>query len=206
MCLDEALLEAFLQFRPHCALVGFHQSVEQELRLDFCEENGIHINRRITGGGAIYFGEDALGWELIAGKDVASRHIHSLYHRLCEAAIDGLRELGIDASFRPVNDIEVEGRKISGTGGTEARGAFLFQGTLLVDLDLQVMLRALRIPTEKLKDKEIDSLKERVTCLKWELGHMPPMEVIKNAIKKGFSRAFGAEFAVEGLSEAPVKR
>lgn len=211
MCLDEALLEArargvvpntlrFLQFRPHCALVGFHQSVEQELRLDFCEENGIHINRRITGGGAIYFGEDTLGWELIAGKDVASRDIHSLYHRLCKAAIDGLRELGIDASFRPVNDIEVEGRKISGTGGTEARGAFLFQGTLLVDLDLQVMLRALRIPTEKLKDKEIDSLKERMTCLKWELGHMPPIEVVKNAIKKGFSRAFGAAFAVEGLS------
>jgi lipoate-protein ligase A len=211
MCLDEALLEArargvvpntlrFLQFRPHCALVGFHQSVEQELREDFCKENAIHINRRITGGGAIYFGEDALGWELIAGKDVVSRDIHSLYHRLCESAIDGLRELGINASFRPVNDIEVEGRKISGTGGTEAQGAFLFQGTLLMDLDLQVMLRALRIPTEKLKDKEIDSLKERMTCLKWELGHMPPMDVVKAAIKKGFTRAFGAEFAAEGLS------
>jgi lipoate-protein ligase A len=211
MCLDEAVLEArargvvpntlrFLQFRPHCALVGFHQSVEQEIREDFCEEKGIHINRRITGGGAIYFGEDALGWELIAGKDVVSRDIHSLYRRLCESAIDGLRELGIDASFRPMNDIEVKGRKISGTGGTEARGAFLFQGTLLVDLDLQVMLRALRIPTEKLKDKEIDSLKERMTCLKWELGHMPSMQVVKSAIKKGFSGAFGAQFAADSLS------
>ncbi len=211
MCLDEAVLEArargvvpntlrFLQFRPHCALVGFHQSVEQEIREDFCKENAIHINRRITGGGAIYFGEDALGWELIAGKDVISRDIHGLYRRLCEAAIDGLRELGINASFRPVNDIEVEGRKISGTGGTEARGAFLFQGSLLVDLDLQLMLRALRIPTEKLKDKEIDSLKERMTCLKWELGHLPPMDVVKAAIKKGFTRAFRAEFESQGLS------
>jgi len=211
MCLDEGILEArakgfvpntlrFLQFRPHCALVGFHQSVEQEIREDYCKQMGIDINRRITGGGAIYFGEDTLGWELIAGKDVASRDIHSLYRTLCEAAIDALHSLGIDASFRPVNDIEVQGRKISGTGGTEAHDAFLFQGTLLIDLDIRVMLRALRIPTEKLKDKEIDSLKERLTCLKWELGKIPSMKMVKDAILKGFSKTFGMEFEAAGLT------
>ncbi|MBU0733867.1 MAG: DUF116 domain-containing protein [Proteobacteria bacterium] len=212
MCLDETLLEArangkipntlrFLQFRPHCALVGFHQCVAQEIRQDFCRQKGVDINRRITGGGAVYFGEDTLGWELIAGKDVASRDVYTLYRMLCEAAIDGLRSLGVDASFRPVNDIEVHGRKISGTGGTEAREAFLFQGTLLVDLDIQVMLRALRVPTEKLKDKEISSLKERMTCLKWELGEIPPMNSVKDAIREGFSKRFGAEFVVGGLTE-----
>ena len=204
MCLDETILEAkaegvvpntlrFLQFRPHTCLVGFHQSVEQEIREDYCKSTGIEINRRITGGGAIYFGEDTLGWELIAGKDTASRDVPGLYRLLCDAGIQGLRSLGIDASFRPVNDIEVHGRKISGTGGTEARDAFLFQGTLLVDLNIHVMLRALRVPTEKLKDKEIDSLKERLTCLRWELGKVPPVEEIKAAIIGGFSKAFGGE-------------
>lgn len=212
MCLDEAILEArarglvpntfrFLQFQPRCCLVGFHQSVEQEIREDYCRERGIHINRRITGGGAIYFGKDTLGWEVVAGKDVASRDILALYRTLCDAAIMGLRSLGVDASFRPVNDIEVEGRKISGTGGTEAHEAFLFQGTLLIDLDIHTMLRALRIPTEKLKDKEIDSLKERMTCLKWELGEIPPMSKVKDAILGGFSKTFGAEFLAGELSQ-----
>lgn len=212
MCLDQAILEArgkglvpntlrFLQFSPHCALVGYHQSVEQEIRVDYCDQTGIDINRRITGGGAIYFGENTLGWELIGGKDVASRDILTLYRTLCEAAIGGLQSLGIDASFRPVNDIEVQGRKISGTGGTEANEAFLFQGTLLIDLDIKVMLRALRIPTEKLKDKEIDSFKERMTCLKWELGEIPPMQEVKDAIQKGFSKTFGVEFAPGELSK-----
>ncbi len=212
MCLDEAILEArgkgivpntlrFLEFRPHCALVGFHQSVEQELREDYCKQAGIDINRRITGGGAVYFGEETLGWELIAGKEIGSRNILTLYRTLCEATIEGLRLLGIDASFRPVNDIEVQGRKISGTGGTEAREAFLFQGTLLVDLNIQVMLRALRIPTEKLKDKEIDSFKERMTCLKWELGRIPPMEKIREAILNGFSNKFGVKFEKEELTK-----
>ncbi len=212
MCLDETILEArakglvpntfrFLQFRPHCCLVGFHQSIEQEIREDYCVRKGILINRRITGGGAIYFGEDTLGWELIAGKDVASRDVLGLYRTLCDAAISGLRSLGIQASFRPVNDIEVKGRKISGTGGTEAHETFLFQGTLLVDLDIQTMLRALRVPTEKLKDKEIDSLKERMTCLKWELGEVPPMRVVKDAILKGFGDTFGVGFESKNLTQ-----
>ena len=212
MCLDETILQAkaegivpntlrFLQFRPHACLVGFHQSVEQEIREDYCKQTGIEINRRITGGGAIYFGEDTLGWELIAGKDAASRDVPGLYRLLCDAGIQGLRSLGIDASFRPMNDIEVQGRKISGTGGTEARDAFLFQGTLLVDLNIQVMLRALRVPTEKLKDKEIDSLKERMTCLRWELGRVPPVEDIKSAIIGGFSKIFGVKFMSEDLTD-----
>ena len=48
-------------------------------------------------------------------------------------------------------------RKISGTGGTELSGAILFQGTVLVNVDVDEMLRSLRIPTEKLQDKEIES-------------------------------------------------
>ena len=66
IALDYALLQTrakdcsantvrFLQFNPPCALIGFHQTIEQEIRTDFCNENGIDINRRITGGGAIYF-------------------------------------------------------------------------------------------------------------------------------------------------------
>ena len=146
MCLDEAILMAraegvipntlrFLEFRPGCVLVGYHQDPDSEIRADFCRQAAIEVNRRITGGGALYFGDGVLGWEFIADKESGPRDVLALYRKLCTATIEGLRILGVDASFRPVNDIEVEGRKISGTGGTEVRGAFLFQGTLLVDLD-----------------------------------------------------------------------
>src|SRR5512139_3662602 len=79
MALDEALLEIkgqglapntirFLQFSPRAVLVGLHQSVAEEVRADYCEAHGIHINRRITGGGAIFFDESQLGWEVICDK------------------------------------------------------------------------------------------------------------------------------------------
>ncbi|MBU0705445.1 MAG: DUF116 domain-containing protein, partial [Chloroflexi bacterium] len=118
----------------------------------------------------------------------------ALYELLCQGAIRGLEKLGVRADFRPKNDIEVEGRKISGTGGTSLDGAFLFQGTLLVDFDVNTMLRALRIPTEKLKDKEIESVRERVTCLAWELDAVPPLQQIKAALAEGFAESLGVRF------------
>ena len=107
--------------------------------------------------------------------------------------------------FRPRNDIEVRGRKISGTGGTESGDAFLFQGTMLVDFDVDTMLRALRIPVEKLKAKEIDSVKERVTCLNWELGYTPDVDAIKDAIRRGFEEHLGVELVPGGLTDQELE-
>ncbi len=213
MALDEILLELraeqripdtlrFLQFSNPAVLVGHHQSVEEEVRLDYCRIKGIEINRRLTGGGALFWGRQELGWEIYLSKKdprIPSR-IEDLYRKMGEAAAHGLNRLGVRAHFRPRNDIEIQGRKISGTGGTELSGAILFQGTLLVDFDVDEMLRALRIPTEKLQDKEIESVKERVTCLKWELGRTPSLSQIKVSLIKSFGETFRATFDSKPLT------
>jgi len=208
MALDETLLELkddgispntirFLQFRPRCVLVGVHQAVEEEVRLDYCRAHNIEINRRITGGGALFWDESQLGWEIYSDKKFFNLTIptNSLFESLCLPVSLALKALGVDASFRPRNDIEIDGRKISGTGGTDHGSAFLFQGTLLVDFDVETMLRSLKIPVEKLKAKEIDSFRDRVTCLKWELGEVPPLERIKEALAASFCKGLG--FALE---------
>ena len=206
MALDQALLTErahgrspntlrFLQFSPPAALVGYHQDIAQEIRLAYCREAGIDVNRRVTGGGAILFDESQLGWELIANADELGGAPFSLefHRRICNATIEALREFGLDAAFRPRNDIEVGGRKISGTGGVEEGNAFLFQGTLLLDFDVAAMIRALRIPTEKLKQASLDWTADRVTWLRRELGSLPPLNSIKKAIARGFERTFGLQ-------------
>ena len=215
IALDEALLEAkkdngailntvrFMQFSPPTVLLGYHQSVAQEIRAEFCKKAGIDINRRITGGGAIFFDETQLGWEIICDKQFFDIGIAdtSFFKRLSQPLISALDKMGLIASFRPRNDIEINGRKISGTGGTEEDDVFLFQGTLLVDFDVETMLRALRIPIVKLKDKEIDTAKERVTCLKWELGYTPKIDELKKILKEGFEKAFKIRLEQDGLSK-----
>jgi lipoate-protein ligase A len=213
MALDEALLELkgrgrtpdtirFLQFSPRAILVGFHQAVAEEVRTEYCRAHDIQINRRVTGGGAIFFDESQLGWEVICDKGFFDLGFVNdrLFKVLCDPVVTALARWGLEAAFRPRNDIEIAGRKISGTGGTESEGAFLFQGTMLVDFDVDTMLRALRIPVEKLKAKEIDSVRERVTCLRWELGRVPPLEEIKEAIRYGFEKGLGIKLEPGGLT------
>ncbi len=215
MALDEVVLTArsrnlvpntlrFLQFSPRCTLVGYHQAVEQEIRVDYCRQHRIDVNRRLTGGGGLFWDENQVGWEIIAAQDDPRFGCPAevLYERLCRGAIRGIEKLGVRASFRPKNDIEVDGRKISGTGGTSLDGAFLFQGSLLVDFDVDTMLRALRIPTEKLADKEIDSVRERVTCLAWELGSVPSTAEVKAALAEGVAEELGIRLAPAPLVPA----
>jgi lipoate-protein ligase A len=134
------------------------------------------VSRRVTGGDAILFDESQLGWELVCRFDalgLPSRPSEALLEDLARPMVAALAELGLEARYRPRNDIEVGGRKISGTGGTELRGALLFQGTLLVDFDIEAMVRALRVPVEKLRRQELMGMRDRVTWLGRELGRVP---------------------------------
>ncbi len=217
IAINRAMLEAhqqghishtlrFLRFTPS-ALVGFHQSVEQELRTDYCAAHGIAIQRRITGGGAIYFDETQIGWELyLDRRALGTADMQEISRRLCEMAAAGIRRLGVDAHFRPRNDIEVHGRKISGTGGAFEGDSIMYQGTLLIDFDIEKMLRVLRIPAEKLSDKAIASARERVANLKDLLGVLPDRELVMRSLAESFAEGFGVEFEPAATMSEPEQK
>lgn len=206
MALDEVLIKAhseglipntlrFLQFKP-CALVGLHQNVYQEVNVEYCAEHGIEINRRITGGGNLYWGPMELGWEIYAAKATPGvpRKVQDMYIILLEGMTKGLKKLGLNAAYRPVNDIEINGRKICGSGGTELKSSFVFQCCLIVDFDIKEMLRVLKIPIEKLGDKAVATMAERVTSVKEQLGFVPSHNKIKQAILAGLTQTLGHDF------------
>ena len=181
----------FLRFPP-TALVGRHQALSREVKLDYCRAHGIGVTRRITGGGAIYFDEGQLGWELVfdrATLGIAS--LADLAREICEAAAAGLGRLGVKAKYRPRNDIEVEGRKISGTGGFFDESTLFYQGTVLVDMNPADMLAALNVPQAKLAKRSLDSAAQRVVTLKELLGSAPGIGEIQEALLGGFSEKLG---------------
>lgn len=217
MALDRAIMDAriagkilntlrFLEFSPS-ALVGHHQVVSQEVQVGYCQENGIEINRRLTGGGAIFFDPSQIGWEVVASlKDVGSISMTELTRKICDSVALAIQKLGIPAEFRPRNDIEVNGRKISGTGGVMEDGVFIFQGTLLTDFDIETMLLALKIPKEKLSKKGLETARERVTCLADFLDPVPSRKELHKLITTGFAETFGVEFEAQELSEWELNR
>lgn len=200
---DQALIEArnagrspqtlrFLRFRP-AALVGLHQMLSHEVRLDYCARHGIEVGRRITGGGGLYLDEGQIGWELALERGALGPDLATVAARICTAAAAGLQRLGARAEFRPRNDIEIDGRKVSGTGGVVDGGTLFFQGTLLVDFDPARMIEALRIPVAKLARRDLDDARRRVITLREALGRVPPLEEIYAALAAGFREHLGLE-------------
>ena len=181
----------FLQF-PKTALIGRHQALSKELKLDYCAEHGIRTVRRITGGGALYFDESQLGWELIFHRNTLGiTSLGDLAKAICEAAAHGISKLGVDAQFRPRNDIEIDGRKVSGTGGFFDGDTLFYQGTLLVDMDPATMTKVINIPASKLAKRNLESGAQRVVTLKELLGAAPPMDEVKAALVEGFAEKLG---------------
>lgn len=215
---DQALIDAhaadevpdtirFLQFRP-TALVGRHQALSREVDLDYCADNDIGIARRITGGGSIFFDEGQLGWELAFHRStLGMSDLGELARTICEAAAGGMRKLGVDAQFRPRNDIEVDGRKISGTGGFFDGDVLFYQGTLLIDTNPNVMAAALKVPQAKLAKRDLDSAAARVTTLRALLGSdTPDLGSIKSTLLDGFADGLGLDFEPGNISDAEKNR
>jgi lipoate-protein ligase A len=197
----------FLRFPP-TALVGRHQALGQEIDLAYCEEHGIGVVRRITGGGAIFMEPGLLGWELAFDrKTLGVNSLPQLTRAICEAAAEGISSLGVKARYRPRNDIEVEGRKISGTGGFFDGDTLFYQGTVLVDMDPRVMVAALRVPQSKLAKRQLDSAAQRVVTLRELLGaETPDLPVIQEALANAFAARFGLQAVRGDLAPAELEQ
>jgi lipoate-protein ligase A len=213
IALDQAMIELhqagripdtfrFLRFPP-TALIGRHQALGQEVDLDHCRAHGVGVVRRITGGGAIYLDEDQLGWGLVFHRNaLGAVTLPELARDICLAVAAGLRRLGVDARYRPRNDIEVEGRKISGTGGFFDGETLIYQGTVLVDLDPAAMVAALRVPRAKLEKRQLDSAAQRVVTLRELLGpRTPGLPAIQQALLAAFAERFDVEWSDAPLGE-----
>ncbi|TNC25827.1 lipoate--protein ligase family protein [Amycolatopsis alkalitolerans] len=217
LALDEALMAGYARdadarpptlrlytYRNHCALVGRYQNLAAEVDLGACERTGTEVSRRPTGGGAIIMGAGQLGVAMIDRAPVGKRPREIIEE--CSAAVSaGLAELGITATFRGKNDLEVGGRKIAGLGlYIDERGGMLFHASVLAGLDVGFMLEVLRIPAAKLADKAAAAVEERVTTVTRETGREVDGAAIRDHVALGFAKAFGVELEPGTPGDAEV--
>ncbi len=180
-------------FKDHCALIGRFQNLEAEVDLERCKRLGMPVNRRVTGGGAVIMGEKQLMVALASSVEhpIVPSHPARVLPKMARGIISGLAEMGIEAEYRPKNDVVVNGKKIAGTAiCVEETGAFLYQASVIVDFDIPLMIETLRLTTEKISDKDITSFGERITTVTRESGQPVDMRHARESICRGFERAF----------------
>lgn len=206
MALDEAGSEAvkagrspptirFYRWKPSAVSIGYFQGLRDEVNIEACRKLGIDYIRRRTGGGAVYHDYNGeITYSVIAPQDLFPKNIVESYRVICGWIVNALEHLGIKAEFKPINDILVGGKKISGSAQTRRGGILLQHGTLLYDLDLETMFTVLNVSSIKITDKMIKSAEERVTCIlkNKEVGTEEIQDALIDAFTSGKDYEFGA--------------
>lgn len=144
--------------------LGRFQSYQDEVEHEYSKKNDIEVVRRITGGGAMYCEPgNVITYSLYLPKEAAPSDIRQSYRELDRFAVEALKELGVEASYEPLNDITHPEGKLGGAAQLRKGDAVLHHTTMSYDLDIEEMLKVLRIGEEKVSDKAIKSTEKRVS-------------------------------------------
>ena len=142
-------------------IFGRHQVMEAEVNLDFCRANNIAVYRRKSGGGCVYADEGNLMMSMIT----PNRHSEQVFQTFLDRVSDALLRLGLPAVKSEHNDIMVDGCKVSGNACYALSTGTIVHGTLLVNVDFDVLQQALTPPVEKLAKHGVQSVRQRVAYL-----------------------------------------
>ncbi|HEX7065765.1 MAG TPA: lipoate--protein ligase [Bacillales bacterium] len=174
-------------------IIGKNQNTLEEINTEYVRENAVNVVRRLSGGGAVYNDEGDLSFSFITKDDGKSFHN---YEKFTEPVIRALRKLGVNAELSGRNDIEVNGKKVSGNAQFSTKGRMFSHGTLMFDVNLDNVEAALNPNPEKIKSKGVKSVRSRVTNIREHLAEDMDIHEFKKTLLKFI-------FEVDDVADVP---
>jgi len=202
MALEEAIMESvaagkslptirFFKWNSSAVSIGYFQGIEHEVNLEECKKQGLDIVRRMTGGGAVFHDrEGEITYSVIAPVSEFPKGITESYEAICKMIMLALKDLGIKGEFKPINDVLVNGMKISGSAQTRKKGVLVQHGTLLIEGKQEKVLNILRGKKSKHATNLTKSSPKIITFVK-DHSDAKKEKIIKS-LEKGFTH--GIEF------------
>jgi lipoate-protein ligase A len=173
--------------------IGYHQDLEKEVDLGYCQAHGLPVLRREVGGGAVYLDDGQVFTQWVFHRDHLPHALEKRFELYVRPLVETYRVLGIDAYHRPINDIHVDGKKIGGTGAAQMGLAEVVVGSLMFTFDKATMARVLKVPSEKMRDKIFESLEQYMTTVSEQLDPMPSRQAVKDLYVAQCAGALDAE-------------
>ena len=172
-------------------IIGKNQNTIEEINTEYVEKNGIHVVRRLSGGGAVYHDLGNLNFSFITKDDGESFHN---FRKFTEPVVNALKKLGVDAELSGRNDLLAGGRKISGNAQFSTKGRMFSHGTLLFDSEIESVVSALNVKKDKIESKGIKSIRSRVANITEFLSEKVTIEEFRSLLLKNI---------FEGMNEIP---
>ena len=211
MAFDEYCLESlpidepvfFLWQNRPAVIVGYNQEVNTEVNLDYLKEKGIDLVRRVTGGGAVYHDLENLNYTIVGRSEDLERDYPEYASLLAKA----LQTLGVPATLSGRNDILVEGRKVSGFAKRVCKNRLMVHGTLMYNVDVDVLTNVLNPSTTKLQSKGIASVRSRVANLCDYLPEIPDIQTFSQRLEEILSNNYtDTEYQLTETDLANIQR
>ncbi|MDB4868262.1 MAG: lipoate--protein ligase [Cohnella sp.] len=160
-------------------IIGKNQNTAEEVNETYVRDRGIHVVRRLSGGGAVYHDLGNLSFSFITRDDGKSFHN---FRKFTEPVVAALRKLGVEAELTGRNDLQVGERKISGNAQFSSKGRMFSHGTLLFDSEVDSIVSALNVNPVKFESKATKSVRSRVANISEFLREPMQMEQFKQAM------------------------
>ncbi|HEY0829149.1 MAG TPA: biotin/lipoate A/B protein ligase family protein [Bacilli bacterium] len=177
---SEGLVPPTLRFygwNPATLSIGYFQKAEEEINFMAVEQEGIGFVRRPTGGRAVLHDQE-LTYSMIVSESYPGMPggVTEAYRVLSEGLLLGFRDLGLQAEMVNLSadgdrdkfaaagsaacfdspswyELVVEGRKAAGSAQTRQKGVILQHGSILVELDMDLLFSLLRFPSDRVRDR-----------------------------------------------------
>jgi lipoate-protein ligase A len=189
-----------------CVLLGSQESAEQVVDLAACTVKAVPIQRRISGGPAMYVDDGQLLWELVLHRsEVPRADMRTIVQRVCHAVAAALSALQLDARFRAPDDIEVDGRVVARAAAVGDGQAVLVQGAVFLDLRAERFRAGWRFATDICGTAAI-APGTRSTSLREVIGRTADVRQVKHNLAEAFESAFEIEFREADLTLSEMRR
>ena len=181
---EEGVVTLYLWKNQQTVVIGFNQNPYSECNVKLLLDEGGHLMRRGTGGGAVYHDLGNINFSFIADK-----RLYDVKKQL-SVIQDALLAYGLEAEISGRNDLTCQGRKFSGNAFAKGQRNNLHHGTILIKTDGAMMQRYLIVDKAKLLKNGVKSVASRVVNLS-ELVPELNSESIKQPLIASFEKTYG---------------
>ncbi len=222
MALDEAILNMvikrrslntlrFYKWDPSTASIGRNQSLNNEVNVSFAEEKGFNIVRRITGGGAVFHDEKReITYSIICPikflENLGAKKVIDQFEIITKGITLGLTLFDLKPEKEIIHcpALLLDGKKFSGNAQIRKKGFILQHGTILLDLDPELMYSVLKAPENVEKSRMVRSVRAKCIGIKDYLKNYDELELI-NSLKRGFEKSLGINLEEGSFIESEME-
>lgn len=223
MAVDEALLRChgrgespptlrFYRWDPACLSLGYFQKVDRQVDMEACQEAGVDVIRRPTGGRAVLHDREVT-YSVVIKSSLLPGTVEETYLALSRGLAGGLRSLGVPVDITPSSraqaataacfdapssyELAVNGRKLVGSAQCRAHGAILQHGSVLLKFEPLRLSSLLRFSSPEARKRAAAMLeRQAVGVNQTGVGVLSYGQVVQG-LEEGLASSLGLDL-VEG--------